>query len=491
METKLLNPSSHALFSTLSSTHHRKASNFFPNTRKSCTFVPLRSILPFQLQASASSIGMERMKRVDESDNLTLENIRSSLIRQEDSIIYGLLERSQYCYNAKTYDPDAFPLDGFHGSLVEYMLRETERLHATIGRYESPDEHPFFPDGLPEPVLPPMQYPKVLHPIAESININKKVWDMYFRDIIPRLVKDGNDGNYGSTAVCDTSCLQVLSRRIHYGKFVAEAKFRATPDDYKEAIKAQDSGKLMELLTYSKVEEAIMKRVEVKALTFGQEITVIREGHEDEPAYKIDATLVAKLYGEWIMPLTKEVQLKKYREAEAMARSVSGRVAAVVTVVLMVVMVPEVCATKWTVGGNKFWNPNINYTIWAEGKHFYNGDWLYFVYDRNQNNVIEVNKTDYETCNSDHPLKNWTRGAGRDVVPLNETRHYYLISGKGFCYSGMKLSVRVENPPPPPSSSPVKEKSAAPSPYTSLRGQYVLPTVLIIGAMWDAFVHFW
>lgn len=33
--------------------------------------------------------------------------------------------------------------------------------------------------------------------------------------------------------------LQVLSKRIHYGKFVAEAKFQASPDDYEAAIKAQ------------------------------------------------------------------------------------------------------------------------------------------------------------------------------------------------------------------------------------------------------------
>lgn len=50
---------------------------------------------------------------------------------------------------------------------------------------------------------------QVLHPIADSININKTVWDMYFRELIPRLVKEGDDGNCGSTAVCDTICLQV------------------------------------------------------------------------------------------------------------------------------------------------------------------------------------------------------------------------------------------------------------------------------------------
>lgn len=50
---------------------------------------------------------------------------------------------------------------------------------------------------------------QVLHPIADSININIKVWNMYFRDLIPRLVEEGDDGNCGSAAVCDTMCLQV------------------------------------------------------------------------------------------------------------------------------------------------------------------------------------------------------------------------------------------------------------------------------------------
>ncbi|XP_033140776.1 chorismate mutase 1, chloroplastic [Brassica rapa] len=101
-----------------------------------------------------------------------------------------------------------------------------------VGRYKSPDEHPFFPDDLPEPMLPPLQYPKVLHCAADSININNKIWNMYFRDLVPRLVKKGDDGNYGSTAVCDAICLQSLSKRIHYGKFVAEAKFQASPEAY-------------------------------------------------------------------------------------------------------------------------------------------------------------------------------------------------------------------------------------------------------------------
>ncbi|GLJ47173.1 hypothetical protein SUGI_0995880 [Cryptomeria japonica] len=258
-------------------------------------------------RVSASSTFSVEKDRLDLSQNLTLDAIRSSLIRQEDSIIFNLLERAQYCFNAPAYDVNAFSMPGFSGSLIEYILRETEHLNAKVGRYKSPDEHPFFPQGLPEPLLPPLRYPQVLHPIAHSININESVWSMYFDSLLPRFAAKGDDGNYGSTAVCDTLCLQALSKRIHYGKFVAEAKFRASPEVYEVAIRAQDKDQLMNLLTFENVELAVQKRVEEKAKAYGQEVSL--DVTKVNSTYKIQPSLIANLYGEWIMPLTKEVQV--------------------------------------------------------------------------------------------------------------------------------------------------------------------------------------
>ena len=63
---------------------------------------------------------------------LTLASIRDSLIHQEDTIIYGLLKRAQFSFNGPTYDKDCFSIPGFQGSLLEYMLKETEHLHAKV-----------------------------------------------------------------------------------------------------------------------------------------------------------------------------------------------------------------------------------------------------------------------------------------------------------------------------------------------------------------------
>ncbi|CAL5343896.1 unnamed protein product [Camellia sinensis] len=162
---------------------------------------------------------------------------------------HSLLERAQYCFNVDTYDPNGFFMDGFHG-LVDFMVKETEKLHARVGRYKSPDEHPFFLDDLPDPMLPLLQYPQVPHPITDAININNKIWDMYSRDLLTRLVREGDDGNCGSAAVCDTICLQ-------------------------------DRTRLMDLLTYPIVEEAIKSSVEMKAKAYGKEVTDNNNVEED------------------------------------------------------------------------------------------------------------------------------------------------------------------------------------------------------------------
>ena len=146
--------------------------------------------------------------------------------------------------------------------------------------------------------------------------------------------------------------IQALSKRIHYGKFVAEAKFQESPEVYSPAIKAQvcafcfslicllllchffisfksffcftcefqikydnwilvmfqDPVQLMQLLTYETVERAIEHRVEAKAKIFGQEVKIGAEDTGAPPVYKINPSLVAGLYRR-IMPLTKEVQV--------------------------------------------------------------------------------------------------------------------------------------------------------------------------------------
>ena len=231
---------------------------------------------------------------------LKLENIRSVLIRQEETIIFSLVERAQFNQNSKIYIKNEFSIPNFNGSFVEYLLYGTENLHATVRRYKGADELPFS-EKLPDSLLPVTEFEG---PIKENtVNINSKIKNIYESEIIPAICEYGDDEQYGSSAVCDVACLQSISKRIHYGKFVAESKFLSNLKTFSKFIKAKDSDELMKLITNQKVEDKLLVRVEKKAATYGQEIGSICG------EYKIQPDFVAELYKKWIIPLTKEVEV--------------------------------------------------------------------------------------------------------------------------------------------------------------------------------------
>lgn len=65
-------------------------------------------------------------------DPLSLERIRSVLVRLEDTIVFGLIERAQFAHNPRIYQRNQFKelQDlGFQGSWLEWFLRETEIFH--------------------------------------------------------------------------------------------------------------------------------------------------------------------------------------------------------------------------------------------------------------------------------------------------------------------------------------------------------------------------
>ncbi|XP_021733510.1 uncharacterized protein LOC110700298 [Chenopodium quinoa] len=71
-----------------------------------------------------------------------------------------------------SYDNSShFP--GFHGSLMEFLVKGTEYVQAQGGRYRSPEEVPFFPDHLPPPLVHrPLNCSQDLPPAAASVNVS-------------------------------------------------------------------------------------------------------------------------------------------------------------------------------------------------------------------------------------------------------------------------------------------------------------------------------
>ncbi|KAH7885217.1 chorismate mutase [Phlebopus sp. FC_14] len=267
-----------------------------------------------------------------EKDPISLERIRSILLRLEDTIIFDLIERAQFAHNPRMYIRGAFPElkdKGFEGSWLEWFLKEIETFHAKARRYTSPDEYPFTSD-LPEPVLKPLNFPKILHP--NNINANPSILSFYTRSIVPRITRRAtlalaatkrcngivgddefeDDGNYGSAATIDVEILQAISKRVHYGKFVSESKFSADPAAFIPHILTPNRPALEALITKPEVERKLLLRLRKKAATYAQDFNpdgdAIVNSHLNGNA-KIDVDGVVELYESYIIPLTKEVEV--------------------------------------------------------------------------------------------------------------------------------------------------------------------------------------
>ena len=149
--------------------------------------------------------------------------------------------------------------------------------------------------------------------------MNDVIKERYVKEVLPEACKnfDRKDRgvsqeNYGSTAVCDVAVLQALSRRIHFGKFVAESKFREETERFVALIKARDRAGIDAAITDAKVEQQVLERLRLKARTYGTDPSTAGTMHAGDE--KINVEAVVKMYAQVIIPLTKVVEVEYLME---------------------------------------------------------------------------------------------------------------------------------------------------------------------------------
>lgn len=247
----------------------------------------------------------------DASKALSLSHIRYQLIRLEDTVLYSLIERAQFPLNKTIYTPGAIQISDSNLTFSDWVLREQEKLQSRIRRYQSPDEYPFFPDAMQELILPPLQYPRILW--ENDVIVNEELKRRYVAEILPGCCSKPSreersaeaQENYGSAATADVNCLQSLSRRVHFGKFVAESKFLTDTDRFVKLIMASDRKGIDDAITDSKVEQKVLERLKTKAELYGADPNL----NPDAPR-KIDVDAVVAMYKDHVIPLTKVVEVE-------------------------------------------------------------------------------------------------------------------------------------------------------------------------------------
>lgn len=260
---------------------------------------------------------------------LDLTNIRNCLMRMEDSIIFSLIERSQYKVNSEVYEPNCPQLGEFklhqlksagsNGCLGDWFIYQTECLHSQVRRYKHPTEFPFF-SPLPEPSLGSTSggrtdREQILAEVPKKAIINSRLLEIYRSKMVPALCEEGDDSNHGSTAVQDVHCLQTMTTRIYYGLFVAESKFRTETNKATALIKAGDRDGLMAFVTKPEVEAKNVQRVILKARTFSQNILAadsasLASNDASPTTYKINPEYIGTVFKDFLMPLTKDVEVE-------------------------------------------------------------------------------------------------------------------------------------------------------------------------------------
>lgn len=231
-----------------------------------------------------------------------LDLITAVLESIEETIITKLIDRAQFRVNAAVYQPG---LSGFEGadqeSLLDLRLRSHEEMDAVFGRFCIPEERPFTHD-LPSPrrrVTRPSPGPAIDD--CDVVNLTERIRSAYLA-LIPRICRDGDDGQYGSSVEHDVYAMQAIARRVHYGAlYVAECKYADAPESYRTLAEKNDKQGLFNLLTRKGVEESVLERVRAKIAHIQAQVNPVLR-HIASP----DALL--EFYRDHIIPLTKEGQ---------------------------------------------------------------------------------------------------------------------------------------------------------------------------------------
>ena len=91
------------------------------------------------------------------------------------------------------------------------------------------------------------------------------------------------------------------------GKFVSESKFAEDPAAFIPHILQRNYEALDALITKPDVEKKLLLRLQKKAATYAQDIV---DGDSVYKVNKIDVDGVVDLYESYIIPLTKEVEVR-------------------------------------------------------------------------------------------------------------------------------------------------------------------------------------
>lgn len=226
---------------------------------------------------------------------MDLHDLRAKLDRLNEQIVSRLKDRSRFPVNEAVYAPGAIPIRGYpEVSLMEWALIGMERYHATLGRYELPDQIPLRTDVVTDsPVRRKIDMP-LLPAIAPP---PREALFGFYIALVPEFCKPGDEPhNYGETAYADADVLVRLNERIFLGGFVAKTKLEQDPA----------------IVSLARDPEAIRERFRDRP----REDVVIERAQQAAWRYQINPDVITRVF-RWMIEQTIDVEVRFLQQVAA------------------------------------------------------------------------------------------------------------------------------------------------------------------------------
>jgi len=227
---------------------------------------------------------------------MNLANLRAKLDRLNEQIVGRFKDRSWFVLNQAVYTPDAIPIAGRPGiSLMEWSLEGLERYHASLGRFDVPDQHPLMPEVIsPSPVQRRLDLPRL--PIIAPPPRDQLI--RFYISVLPRLCRPGDDPHYyGETAYADADLLARMNERIYLGAFVAHSKLERDPD-------------ILQLTGQPDALRVVLRDPQ-------REDGVVAQARDAAQRYNLDADLMAEVF-RWMIEQTLDLEVRFLQQVAAL-----------------------------------------------------------------------------------------------------------------------------------------------------------------------------
>ncbi|XP_047265846.1 cucumber peeling cupredoxin-like [Capsicum annuum] len=140
--------------------------------------------------------------------------------------------------------------------------------------------------------------------------------------------------------------------------------------------------------------------------------------------------------------------------------------------------------TVHVVGDSMGWvipnNGAAAYTNWATGQTFRVGDTLVFNFMTNQHDVLQVQKSSFDGCNSQNAIGSPILTGPANITLDSAGDHYYICTFGRHCLNGQKLAITVSSSTGTPGANPPNQSNpttpVVPSPSSSRQAEACPPT---------------